>query len=336
MEKILSICLPSYNMEAYLDRSVGSLIVPEVLDRLEIIIVNDGSKDKTLEIANSYKEKYPESVVVIDKPNGHYGSCINAALKIATGKYFRILDADDWFDSNNLAIMVKELEQRDEDAIFTKFTLQNERLGKAIEQDVNGIVYNKPLYLNEYKIPEPCLAMHNYTFKLDHLKSINYVQTEGICYTDTEYVYFPLCSAKTLYCFDMSLYQYYIGRNEQTMAIGPLVKNYSHFEKVLYKLWSTEVTSPNANYQMIRTHYDILLIQYLFQINCIYSERDNNREKKLKEIMRELSNSNSLAYNTLLNANYHGVKYIQRCIRNGKIDRVILSLTHLVFKLKNH
>ena len=84
MSKLLSICIPSYNMEQYLHRCVDSMLVDEVLEQLEIIIVNDGSKDSTLAIANDYKQRYPQSVVVIDKPNGHYGSCINASLKIAT------------------------------------------------------------------------------------------------------------------------------------------------------------------------------------------------------------------------------------------------------------
>ena len=70
MSKLLSICIPSFNMEEYLSRCVDSMLVDEVLDQLEIIIVNDGSKDGTLAIANDYKQRYPQSVVVIDKPNG--------------------------------------------------------------------------------------------------------------------------------------------------------------------------------------------------------------------------------------------------------------------------
>ena len=77
MSKVLSVCVPSYNMEKYLNRCIDSFLVPEVLDQLEIIIVNDGSTDGTLSIANEYKTKYPQSIVVIDKPNGHYGSCVN-------------------------------------------------------------------------------------------------------------------------------------------------------------------------------------------------------------------------------------------------------------------
>lgn len=337
MAKLLSVAIPTYNMEKYLTRCLDSFLIKdsELLKQLEVIVVNDGSKDSSSAIAHEYQQRYPGIFYVIDKENGHYGSCINAALKVATGKYFRIVDADDWVNCNNFAAFVRELEHRKEDALFTRFTLQNEKLGKAIEQDDNGIEYNKTLDLNHYMIPEPCLAMHNYSFKLEHLKYINYCQTEGVCYTDTEYVYYPLCSAKTLYCFDFSLYQYYIGRDEQSMAIGPLVKNYTHFEKVLNKLWSKEIATPNRNYNMIRTHYDVLLMRYMYQINCIYAERNKDRENKLYERMRSLQNKNKNAYDILINTDFHGIKYICRCINNGIVDRLILRIVHGLFKLKN-
>ena len=94
MEKILTIVIPTYNMQDYLHRCLDSLIVPEEqMKHLEVLVVNDGSKDNSSAIAHEYQNKYPDTFRVIDKDNGHYGSCVNAALKIATGKYFRLVDA---------------------------------------------------------------------------------------------------------------------------------------------------------------------------------------------------------------------------------------------------
>ena len=118
-------------MERYLNRCVDSLLAVEVLDDIEIIIVNDGSKDATLSIANQYKAQYPNSVVVIDKPNGHYGSTVNAALKVAAGKYFRILDADDWFNTEALIVFVNKLKEIDVDCVYTNFTEYNELKNKT-------------------------------------------------------------------------------------------------------------------------------------------------------------------------------------------------------------
>ena len=95
-DKILTIIIPSYNMEKYLPKCLGSLIVaPELMERIEVIVVNDGSTDRTSEIAHEFAANYPQTFKVIDKSNGHYGSCINTALPIAVGTYIKILDADD-------------------------------------------------------------------------------------------------------------------------------------------------------------------------------------------------------------------------------------------------
>ena len=99
MNKILSIIVPSYNMEAYLPKCLGSLIIDEqeLLQKLDVIVVNDGSKDRTSEIAHEFETKYPGVFRVVDKTNGHYGSCINAGLAVATGTFIKVLDADDYY-----------------------------------------------------------------------------------------------------------------------------------------------------------------------------------------------------------------------------------------------
>ena len=100
MAKILTVVIPTYNMEKYLDRCLTSLIVTnnDLLERLEVIVVIDGAKDRSSEIAHSYQIRYPQTFIVIDKENGNYGSCVNRGVAEATGKYIKILDADDWFD----------------------------------------------------------------------------------------------------------------------------------------------------------------------------------------------------------------------------------------------
>lgn len=102
MEKQISIIIPTYNMEKYIGQCLDSLLIPE-FDEVEILVVNDGYKDRSSEIAHSYANRYPDSIRVIDKSNGNYGSCINAALPVATGRYVKILDADDSFDTAEIS-----------------------------------------------------------------------------------------------------------------------------------------------------------------------------------------------------------------------------------------
>ena len=88
MNKVLTISIAAYNVEEYLAETLDSCIVhPNLQSYLEVLIVDDGSTDGTLEIAQEYEKEYPEVFHVISKENGGYGSTINAALKIATGKY---------------------------------------------------------------------------------------------------------------------------------------------------------------------------------------------------------------------------------------------------------
>ena len=86
MGKILTIGIPVYNMEKYLDRCLSSVTGIRDLDKVEIIVVNDGSKDRSLEIARAYEQRFPESVRVIDKPNGGWGSGINLSIKEEIGR----------------------------------------------------------------------------------------------------------------------------------------------------------------------------------------------------------------------------------------------------------
>ena len=237
MNKLLSVCIPSYNMEQYLRRCVESLLIPS-LDKLEILIVNDGSKDHTLAIAREYAQKYPASIVVIDKANGHYGSTVNAALQVAKGNYFRILDADDWFDTEALESLMQKLESCEADCVFTNFMIHDYNKKQEIPIRDKQMRYNTMHHLYEEPLRNIGLNMHQLTYSLRFLKSINYVQTEGVCYTDTEYIFYPLSQAHTLIAYDLYLYQYYLGREDQSMSLSSLKRNISHRWPIIHRMLS--------------------------------------------------------------------------------------------------
>lgn len=276
MEKLLSVCIPSYNMEKYLDRNLKSFLESGCKDKLELIVVNDGSKDKTLEIAQNYHIKYPDCVVVIDKPNGHYGSCVNVALKIASGKYFRIVDADDWVDTNALNRMIQTLGSVNTDVIYTRYSNCYESNGTStINEDPAEMVWNESVDLNDV-VFDKYVHMHQLTYLTQFLKDINYIQTEGICYTDTEYVFKPIIQAKDIYCIDCSLYQYYIGRDDQSMSPGVLMKNFSHLHKVLLNILDyPKPTYTNKNYNFLFSYYINTIFGML--VDCLYASRCKNK-----------------------------------------------------------
>ena len=94
--KVLTVLVPTYNVEKYLRRCLDSLLLPEVLEEIEVLVVNDGSKDGSADIARAYEKKYPQTVVFVDKENGGHGSTINVGIEKAQGTYFKVLDSDDW------------------------------------------------------------------------------------------------------------------------------------------------------------------------------------------------------------------------------------------------
>lgn len=277
-------------MEKYLNRCVDSLLIRDILEDIEIIIVNDGSKDATLSIANQYKAQYSNSVVVIDKPNGHYGSTVNAALKVATGKYFRILDADDWFDTESFIVFVNKLREVDVDCVFTNYSEHYERIHEVKHMINNLIEYDKIIDLNSYRLPDFWYAMHSLTFSLSLFRSINYKQTEGICYTDTEYIYYPLAQAKYMYAINISLYQYYIGRDDQSVSFTSSIKNITNRFVIVNRILDDKTfKTGNANFQNIKEMVLKSLISNAFIIYLLYScKYDKDIDSELKSIMSKI------------------------------------------------
>ena len=334
MGKVLSVCVPSYNMEKYLNRCIDSFLVPEVLDRLELIIVNDGSTDKTLSIANDYKARYPQSIVVIDKPNGHYGSCVNASLKVATGKYFRIVDADDWVDSNALVTFINKLENIDVDCVCTRYSIHNfkENNVKTVEIDMP---VNETLDLNSYSIPNKCTQMHALTYSIQLLRAINYNQTEGVCYTDTEYVYIPLSRSRSMRFIDVSLYQYYIGRDDQSMNRSVIEKNFMHFIVVNNRLLLEHERdlALNKNENLIWSIIAYGLVFHSTPYYVLNGEYIEMAETTLRKSIKLLNQIGTVSTQSLFLNRLHGIPYVYIWYHYQWLSKYVLFFCRL-FKVK--
>lgn len=215
MNKILSVIIPTYNMEGYIERCLDSLIVPQSVESLEVLVVNDGSKDRSSEIAHRYQERYPQVFKVIDKDNGNYGSCINCGLKVATGKYVKILDSDDFFDVENFDEFLKVLSQIDVDMVLSD-TLRILKDGTVLRKDVFTMQPFQKLPFAPYQNLDE-LQMHCIAYRRQVLVDMQYSQTEGISYTDTEWAFYPVGNVETIFYFNKPVYKYLLGRNGQTV-----------------------------------------------------------------------------------------------------------------------
>lgn len=233
MEKILSVCIPTYNMEALLPRCLDSFILEkEYMDQLEIIVVNDGSQDGSSAIAHEYADKYPHTYIVIDKPNGNYGSCVNAALKVATGKYFRICDADDCYKNSNLREYIEFLTTTEADIVFTPYSIyKGDELSSTfvVPAELCGEIFSIDGLKWDSSGLKKFRAMHTMTTKKSILVDNNYFQTEGISYTDTQFIFYSYLYAKTCAFLNLVIYNYYLGREGQTVSLASMKKSYMHF-----------------------------------------------------------------------------------------------------------
>ena len=244
MEKILSIIIPTYNMAALLPRCLDSLTASGVLDDLDILVVNDGSTDSSRAVAYSYAERYPQSIKVVDKKNGNYGSTINAALPLAVGEYVKVLDSDDWFDSQALAKYVAELKSLEQgvDVSVTHFlmiheggrteTVKYQNYGR--EPYTYGKVYNLDKVLGDGFIRY--FLMHSLTYRTQLLRDHGYRQTEGISYTDIQWSSYPFFWAGSIVFDDLVVYRYNMDREGQTMDPAVIRKSLPQLERMTMDL----------------------------------------------------------------------------------------------------
>lgn len=223
MCKILSIIVPTYNMENYLKQCLDSLIV-ENRNSIEVLVINDGSTDRSFEIANSFHSRFPDVFKIIDKKNGNYGSCINRGLKEATGTYVKVLDADDSFDSKNFNFFIAFLKSQKADLVLSDFVIVNEQ--QTITKEVT---YN--FGKTEFSIEEFCntpkfkaMEMHAVAYRRSLLISHGYIQSEGISYTDQQWIFEPISYISTVSVFNYPVYRYLIGREGQTMDSRVMIK----------------------------------------------------------------------------------------------------------------
>lgn len=332
MGKILSVCVPSYNMEHYLARNIESFLISECIDKVEVIVVNDGSKDNTLKIAYEYKEKYPNTIVVIDKENGHYGSCVNAALNVATGKYFRIVDADDFVDGDSLKKLIADMEVLNVDSIYTQFAQICDGKLCLVDSDRIDLPLKKEILIDEVKLPNGLFHMHCLSYRTQLLRDIGYQQTEGICYTDTEYVFYPLMNSKTIYLENFHLYCYLVGRDGQSVDIKSLRNNYSHFKKIHERIIQDFQKYSYKKRGYLYDFYMRVLLGYMFEISVLFNPIKDNQQ----DLRRRISNLSLDNKSYLYRKKNSHLPVLKMWMRNNIMDKLIIfSLQYYYRCLQN-
>ena len=236
MEKVLSLIVPVYNMEKYLRECLESVVLPTRSGEYEVIVVNDGSSDSSLDIANEYAKKLPEIFIVLDKENGGYGSCFNAGIKKATGKYVKMLDSDDFLNRNVFSAYLDILATRNEDIILCNVLyfddIQKCTAGRMVRNNLNKIT--KPSDLEYTEVGE--LFIHHTCFRNEVISKCRC--PEFIYYTDTIIFDFGLSNSSSIFSSDLELYFYRINRSGQSVNLDVAFRHFRDKILILDSIYS--------------------------------------------------------------------------------------------------
>ena len=230
MNKILTVSVASYNVEKYIQNTLESCLVPEIIDDIEVLIIDDGGKDKTVELATPYAQKYPDTFRIIHKENGGYGTTVNLAVQLAQGKYFRLLDGDDWFDKKGLRKLVQVLKETDADALFTQMYQEypdREVLAEDAWKDLAG----KSMRMSQ--IPHDVWAgMWEFTVRTQILKDHQFLLPSKTLYTDHIFLMYPIPYIQKVEFLEFPLYCYRLGYDEQSVSASSRLKHLDEILKV--------------------------------------------------------------------------------------------------------
>lgn len=232
--KTLTISVAAYNVESTLEKTLSSFNDPSIYNDLEVLIIDDGSKDNTRKVAKKYEKIAPQTFKYIAKENGGHGSTINKGIELATGKYFKVVDGDDWVSTENLVTFIKNLKEQDSDLVLTDFTEVYPNNFKNINLISN--VEPKKEYSWKDNIDIKRVVLHTLTVKTNLLKENNVHITENCFYVDVEFVIWAAYVSRTITYFNLYLYKYRLGEANQSVAKTNMLKNIKMQEKVSYQL----------------------------------------------------------------------------------------------------
>lgn len=221
MQKLLTIVVPVYKVEAYINKCLDSLIIsPELMEKMDVLIVNDGTPDRSAELSREYVKRFPDVFRQIDKENGGHGSVWNLGLKEALGKYTRFLDSDDWLE--NLELLMEKLESCDADLVITptlchcpndvlwKQEILDMEFGKVYDADNFDWLHNRSH--GNYVFHHSC------TYKTEMFRQYLPLFLEKQPYDDVILGVASKIGAKSLVAYDFILYHYLMDREGQSIS----------------------------------------------------------------------------------------------------------------------
>ena len=262
MEKLLTVVVPCYNSEAYMEHAVDSLLSGG--ERLEIIIVNDGSTDGTAAIAEGYAGRHPQMIRAIHQENGGHGDAVMTGLRAARGDYFRVLDSDDWVDDAALKRTLEAMEALRARGEWTDMFITNYVYDKLSSRHRHkarfaGVLPENRLFgwseVGVFRVGD-LMTIHAVAFRTQLLRDCGLTLPKHTSYEDNLFVYLPLVQVDKLYYLNADLYHYFIGRPDQSTQMNVVIRRIDQQLRINREMFSAvdlnEASAPKKRYYMLR------------------------------------------------------------------------------------
>lgn len=327
--KILTFVIPAYNSEGFLDKCIPSMLAPAILDKLEIIIVNDGSTDDTVSVAQKYCDQYPGVVRLVSQENKGHGGALNTGCAAACGKYLKVIDADDWVETESLAAFVAFLEACESDVVLTHYRTIDIGTGEIKNwrsfPDEFGRAYAFDEIMTDWRRFDRCLTFHGITYRTDFYREKGIRLSEHVFYEDHEFATYPCCRAETITPFDLFLYDYRIGDVNQSVSAANQLKRLGHTETVLSHMMEEYQKLPeNAGKRYAAMKIQGLLLSYLTTTLLLHPDKKTGR-RLAAERMGESKAAAAEAY-ALAKRKYQVFCLMNRLHLNKRVwDRILAS-----------
>ena len=320
--KLLSIVIPSYNSAGYMKRAIDSALKGG--EEVEILIVDDGSVDNTLSIAKDYETRYPGIVRAIHQENGGHGSAVNTGIANASGLYFKVLDSDDWLDTDSLQKVITFLRENVENGHSLDMLISNYVYEKLALRKRKVMSYHIALPRDEYfswnKVKyfrmNQNLLMHSIIYRTKLLRDCGLQLPEHTFYVDNIFAYEPLPHVKTMYYLDVNLYRYFIGREDQSVNEDVMTKRIDQQIKITKILIDCHDLSAIKNSKL--RHYMIKYIAMMMIVSSALLVREGSAEslQKRDDLWSYLRNTNKTTYRYITYLRFG--KPLQMKNRSGK------------------
>ncbi len=265
---------------------------------VEVLVVDDGSSDDTYKIGLSYQEKYPTCVRVIHKENGGHGSAVNAGLEAAEGLYFKVLDSDDWLKESSFLKALDVIRHMVMDGIQLDMLCANYVYEKVGEKKKRVINYRSAFptdriftwdEVGHFKTGQYIL-MHSVIYRTKMLRECGLKLPEHCFYVDNIYVYYPLPYVKSMYYIDENLYRYFIGRDDQSVSEGNMMKRIDQqltVNKLMIEMYDlTKIRNKRLRVYMTKYLGIMMTISSVFLMK-IGDEESENKKNELWDFLKQ-------------------------------------------------